>query len=455
VTDSPPDPAVRPAPDAPDAAAASACSGHRDTRTAADEVAASIHDELEGRCDLLLIFASFHHGAAIVEAVESMRTMLQPGASVAVTAESVVSTGRELEGLPGISALGLRLPGATVTPWIAPPDDPIPISRPDEIPERIGFRHDTRAILMFGDPFSTPITRLLPALDSAAAGVPILGGMASGASQPGHNVLIVDDRATRAGVVGVTLGGAFTVDTLVSQGCRPIGEPLVVTRTDDEHTVRELGGHPATEMVERMAADLPPHERQLLGKGLLVGHVIDETRRPFGRGDFLVRAIVGTDPQKKSIMMSDRVRPGQTVQFHARDAVTAGEDLQLLLDAEQLRERPFAGLLFTCNGRGERLFETADYDTSIIEDRLGPLPLTGFMAAGEIGPIGGHAFLHGQTAVLGLFRATAPEAEDHAEAAAEIEVEIDPPALRPPGAAPAVIPPDPATTPDEPEPLPG
>ncbi len=397
-------------------AAASACSGHTDTRTAAREVAESIHDRLAGRCDTVLVFASFHHGSALLPAMDIVRTVLQPTASVALTTESVVTTGRELEGLPGIAAIGLRMPGVRVTPWIAPPDQPVPISRPEAIPERIGLAEDSRAVLLFGDPFSTPITRLLPALDAAVGEAVVAGGLASGASQPGHNVLMVDETATRAGVVGLTISGPVRLDTLVSQGCRPIGRPMVVTRTADEHIVLELGGHPAMDMVEQMARELPEEQRQLLSKGLLVGHVIDETRRPLGRGNFLVRAIVGMDRDRRAVMMSDRVRPGQTVQFQARDARTAEEDLQLLLDAEQLTDRPFAGLLFTCNGRGRRLFEQPHRDPGIIEERLGPLPLAGFMAAGEIGPIGGRTYVHGQTAVLGMLRPGAPPAADEATA---------------------------------------
>ncbi len=403
-----------------------------------------LHDELDGPCDLLLTFASFHHLAAITDAAEAMGTMLRPAASLAVSAESVVTTGRELEGLPGIAALALRLPGATITPWMAPPEDPVPVSRPEAVPERIGIGHDTRAIVMFGDPFSTPITRLLPGLDRAAPGIPVFGGMASGASQPGHNVLVVDDRVSRAGVVGVTIGGPFRVDSLVSQGCRPIGEPLVVTATHDEHVVRELGGHPAVDALERSARSMPEHERHLLGKGLLVGHVIDETRRPFGRGDFLVRALMGVDRDSGAIMLSDRIRPGQTIQFHVRDARTAAEDLQLLLDAEQLRDRPLAGLLFTCNGRGQRLFEQPHHDTAIIEERLGPLPLAGFMAAGELGPIGGRSFLHGQTAVLALLRDGAGD-----EAAAAVAAEVEPGRV---AEVTTVRPPAGPSTPDEPPP---
>jgi small ligand-binding sensory domain FIST len=137
---------------------------------------------------------------------------------------------------------------------------------------------------------------------------------------------------------------------------------------------------------------------------VLIGTVIDEYKDRFGRGDFLVRSILGMDQKKEAIAVGDTPRVGQTVQFHVRDAATAHEDLQLLLDAQQLKEAPLGAMLFTCNGRGARLFKDGRNDVQTIRDRLGDLPLAGFFAAGEIGPIGGRCFVHGHTASLALVR---------------------------------------------------
>jgi small ligand-binding sensory domain FIST len=228
--------------------------------------------------------------------------------------------------------------------------------------------------------------------------------MASGASQPGHNVMILDDRVLEAGAIGVSLAGPLDVGFVVSQGCRPVGSPLVVTKTR-ANVVLELGGRPAMTVLKDIAEGMSRRERELVSRGLLLGHAIDEHKRPLGRGDFLVRSLLGFDAQHGGIAVGDVPRVGQTVQFHLRDAVTATEDLQLLLDAEVMKEPPFAALLFTCNGRGERLFGAANHDVSIIRDRLGPVPIAGFFAAGEIGPVGNRSFLHGHTASLVLLRA--------------------------------------------------
>lgn len=386
--------------------AASALSGHLDTRTAATEVAHLLHDGIGEQPDLVLTFASYHHRAALPEAMATIRQTLRPQTSLAVTCESVLGDDDELEGVAGFASIAMRLPHARVEAWHSTPEDPIRTSDPAAVAERIHFADDHRATLMLGEPFSTPITKLLPALNGCGgnSSAPIIGAMASGASQPGNNLLILDDQEVQQGVIGATISGHIAVDAIVSQGCRPIGEPYVITQSSD-HVIQQLGGQPAMAAMKHLTETISDRDRDLVRKGMLIGTVIDETRRPFGRGNFLVRNIVGLDQKKGAILVGDQPRMGQTIQFHVRDAVTAEEDLQLLLDGEELKNPPFAALLFTCNSRGKQLFGSPNHDLAIIRERFGPIPIAGFFAAGEIGPIGDTSFLHGHTAVLCLLRA--------------------------------------------------
>jgi small ligand-binding sensory domain FIST len=385
---------------------AAAISEHLDTRTAAIEVAALLENAMSGHVDLVFVFASFHHREALEEAIADIRQTLSPTTIIGVTTESVVGCDLELEGVAGLSAIAFNLPGITLTPWTTTPKKPVPISRPDEIPNWIGLQEDTKAVFFFADPFSTPITRLLPALVNCRGKdkpLPIIGGMASGASQARYNRLFLDDQALRSGGVGLTISGPLELDCIVSQGCRPIGEHFRVTKVDG-NVVLELGGKPALDVLQNLAKCADAKERDFLQGGLLLGGVIDENRSHFGRGDFLVRSILGIDRKRKGIAAGEFYRLGKTVQFHVRDPQTAVEDLQLLLDSQQLVKQPFAGLLVTCNGRGRSLFHEDDYDLNIIRERIGEVPIAGFFAAGEIGPIGGKSFLHGHTACLTLFR---------------------------------------------------
>ncbi len=389
--------------------AASAISGHFDTRTAATEVAGDIFDHLGGRCDLAILFASYHHTAAFTEAAKAIRQTIMPTTLLGVTAESVLGVDRELEGLAGMSLLAIRAPGARLHAWrFNPETDAAMLDDPAAIRNVLRIDDDFRAVLMFADPFSTPITRLLPAIVGCGGPertIPVVGGMSSGASQPGHNALVINDTVVHNGAVGVTISGKVTVDIIVSQGCRPIGKPIVVTKAKG-NVIQELGGRRALDLVREMTGELDAEERQLLSAGLLVGTVINEYKPRFGRGDFLVRNILGYDKQHGAIAVGDMPRVGQTVQFHVRDAETAHEDLQLLLDGQQLKGTPLGACLITCNGRGSRLFKDEDgHDVQTIRSRLGEIPLAGFFAAGEIGPIGNESFLHGHTASLAIFRA--------------------------------------------------
>ncbi len=393
-------------------AASSAISSHIDSRTAAMEVAEQLHDELAGRCDLLLMFASYHHRTAFAEAAAAIRKTVKPRTMLGVTAEAVLGADVELDGRAGLSAIGMRLGGAKVRSWTTSPDNPIPLRDPAQVRSRIGFNDELRTTMMLADPFTTPITRLLPALSNCGEGekaVPVIGGMASGASQPGLNVLVLNERVLTAGGVGVTISGDVKVNFVVSQGCRPIGKPLVVTKAQ-ENVILELGSMRALDALQELAQNLSEDERKLLSQGLLIGTVINEYKDRFGRGDFLIRSILGIDQKAGGIAVGDMPRVGQTIQFHVRDATTAAEDLQLLLDAQQLSTPPFGALLYSCNGRGARLFGKSGHDLQMIHDRLGNVPTAGFFAAGELGPIGDASFLHGHTACLALFRE--PDNED-------------------------------------------
>jgi small ligand-binding sensory domain FIST len=216
-------------------------------------------------------------------------------------------------------------------------------------------------------------------------------------------VLLCDDEVCESGAVGVTLAGV-DVRPCVSQGARPIGPEMAITAAED-NVIHELASRPALERLKTAITELDELERALAAQGLLIGIVIDENRPEYERGDFLVRGLLGADEETGAISVGERVRVGQTVRMHVRDGASADEDLRdaLRRQVEALGGSEPAGvLLFTCNGRGSHMFEVPDHDASVIEDALG-VPAGGFFCAGEIGPVGGHNFLHGFTATMAVF----------------------------------------------------
>jgi len=239
--------------------------------------------------------------------------------------------------------------------------------------------------------------------------------MASASHEPGGNRLIFGDQVHAGGAVAVLIHGAIRVHSVVSQGCRPIGRPMIVTKAD-RHIIHALGGRPALDQLHELFASLSPDEQRVVQSGLHMGVVTNEYQDRFERGDFLVRNVIGADKDSGAIAVGDYVRVGQTVQFHVRDAATADEDLRELLagvqplgcatGAGQAEARTPAGcgaLLFTCNGRGTRMFEGPDHDAGALRQILGDMPVAGFFAAGEIGPVGGEHFLHSFTATIAVF----------------------------------------------------
>jgi small ligand-binding sensory domain FIST len=235
-----------------------------------------------------------------------------------------------------------------------------------------------------------------------------IGGMASGGPGPGQNLLITEEGVVDSGAIGVAIEGDVEIRPIVSQGCRPVGKPYVITACRDQ-LLQKLGGREALEVLVDLLHDLSPDDQRLLRRGPFIGLAVDARKSTFERGDFLVRGIVGLDKDTQAIAVADRsMRVGQTMQFLVRDAASAGEDLTHLVEAEARAgtDHDAGALVFSCNGRGKRMFHKDDHDISCIRGGYkGELPAAGFFAAGEIGPIGGRNFLHGFTASVALFRA--------------------------------------------------
>jgi small ligand-binding sensory domain FIST len=269
------------------------------------------------------------------------------------------------------------------------------------------FERDRPGVhLVICDPFTFPADDLLAHLNAHVAGTVVMGGLASGGLRLGHSRLFLDDQVLSQGAVGVHLPAA-QIHPLVSQGCRPIGDPYTITRADG-NVVHELGGRPPLERLRELAATLTGRDRDLLGEGLQVGMVINEYQAERRPGDFLIRGVIGADPDSGAIAVGDEVAVGQTLQFQVRDADSADEDLRRTLEhgVAGLAGRQAAGaLLFTCNGRGSRLFAEPDHDAGLLGTMLGEVPVAGFFCAGELGPVGDRNYLHGFTASIALFPA--------------------------------------------------
>jgi small ligand-binding sensory domain FIST len=349
---------------------------------------------------LAVLFASARFLAVAEDLVAAIAEQIGPLPLIGCVGEAVAGGAREVESEPAVSL------------WLGAGLGPVETFAMEYIRTPSGGayggylfpREPEGAHLMICDPFTFPADGLLTHLNEQVPGAVVMGGMASAARAPRQSRLFLDNRVLSVGAVGVHLPNA-EVHPLVAQGCRPIGDAYIVTRADGS-LIHELGGRPPLVRLREMAAALPSRDQELLAQGLQLGVVIDEYRAEPGQGDFLIRGVVGADPDSGAIAVGDQIQVGQTVQFHVRDAQSADEDLRRALERELAAlggRRPAGALLFTCNGRGSRLFTEPDHDTGLIAATLGDIPLAGFFCAGELGPVGGQNFLHTFTASIALF----------------------------------------------------
>jgi len=357
--------------------------------------------------DLCLLFASAHFEDRLEELAQALHEQLP--------AEAVIGGELEYEHQPALVVWAAHLPGVQLTSFHLSAEDLQRLESATQVQEYLNLSADAQPyFVVLADPFTfnpTPaLLTLLDRLHDAYPGRPVIGGLASAAEEPGQNRLVFDGQVLRHGLVGVALWGNVHVHAVVSQGCRPIGQHMVITRAD-RNVIYELGGKPPLQVVKQLLGAIAPRDRQLLQqRGLLVGYAANEYQKSFRRGDFVIRNPIGFDAGSGAMAVNDLIRTGQTVQFHVRDGRSASEDLDALV--APIRRRPTAGaLLFSCNGRGTHLFNHRHHDARAVHDAGGHIPVAGFFCAGEIGPVGQRNFLHGHTASIGFFQPAEPASD--------------------------------------------
>lgn len=315
---------------------------------------------------------------------------------------------QEFEDSPALSLTLAHLPGVEAQAFhIVAEELPDLDSPPNTWVELLGVpTSPTPQFILLADPFSSKVNDLLQGLDFAYPGSVTIGGLASG-NQLGSGIgLFFNDRFYREGTVGVALSGNIAIETIVAQGCRPIGELYQVSLCE-RNIILELDEKPPLVVLRDLIESLSEPDRKLAQHSLVVGVARDEFKQKFEQGDFLIRNLLAIDPKLGAIAIADRIRPGQSLQFHLRDAQTSAEDLEYLLQRyQQKTQSPDAvgALMFSCLGRGEGLYGKQNFDSGLFSRYLKDIPLGGFFCGGEIGPVGGNTFLHGFTSVFGICR---------------------------------------------------
>lgn len=384
---------------------ASALTRRDDVHEAADELIQAIKAQLgPSQIDVAVLFVSAEHAEQVETLSHRLRRALTPSTLVGCTGEGIIATSHEVETgaaatlwaahLPRVTARPLRLSFSTLHDRFSLQGWPEPHFASTATP----------VLLLFADPFSTPMQDVLAVIEERYPEALALGGLAGGGQDLGGNRLVLDDNVYSDGLVGIALSGHISVRTVISQGCRPIGDRFIVTKAE-HNVIQELGGIPALHCLQTVFGQLSTDERALAQRALHIGIAMDEHRARFTRGDFLIRNLLGADQQTGAVVIGDVVQEGQTVQFQVRDAQSADEDLRALLapPSSAVSSKPLGALLFSCCGRGKGLFGSPNHDAAALQEALGSIPVAGFFAQGEVGPVGGKNFLHGYTASIAIF----------------------------------------------------
>ena len=359
-----------------------------------------------GHASLGLVFMTPRFFPHARQVLEILRVHAQIPLLVGCSSNSLIAGAREIEEAAGV-ALGLySLPDVKLSGFHFTQEQLEEASGPSYWHMETGVSpEDTNGWLAFVDPFNLDSEGWLRSWSEAYATTPVVGGLAGGDFSERATQVYLNGEVFEEGGVAVSVGGNVKLASVISQGCTPIGETWTLTRVN-QNIIQQIGNRPAYEVLAETVQNLSQEEQKAARGNLLIGLVVNEYLADFHRGDFLIRNLLGADPQSGAIAVGALPRAGQTIQFQRRDANAANEDMSELLDrsAHELEGKTVYGAcLCSCNGRGQNLFGRPNHDAAMVQDRLGPTGMAGFFCSGEIGPIGEKNFLHGFTASLALF----------------------------------------------------
>ncbi len=378
-----------------------------DTSDSLDSAATNVCQDLTARfsdsIDLAVVFAAGYSTDDFDLYMPRIQGVLNATNVVGCKCETAIAHDREYEEQKCLVIWTAHLPGCDLVPmhleFERSSDGGAIVGWPDEIS---GPWPAQSKLIAIAEPFEFPMDGLLERFNEDRPDVEILGGMASGALSPDESRLLLNSETFQKGAVVIRTSGTNYIQTVVSQGCRPIGEPMIVTQSE-RNILYQLGGEPALVKLKKIFDTLPTREQRMIESGLHVGRAISEYQDQFGYGDFLVRNVISLDTETGGIMVADYIPVGQTVQFHIRDHETADAEMQQLLSNKVNEVHPKSAILFTCNGRGTHMFPDVHHDAALLRQTLGTDKIAGFFAAGELGSVGGKNFLHGFTASTAIF----------------------------------------------------
>jgi small ligand-binding sensory domain FIST len=356
--------------------------------------------------DLVIAFVSAEHSPQYERVPELLTRQFDSATIFGCGATAVIGGGQEVEERPAVSLTAAVLPGVGLSAVHLQAAQLPPTYADKTLWEqalRVEVQRDP-AFLLLADPYSFDTEALLKGMDRAFPFAVKAGGLASAADTPGMNALFLRDTTHRTGAIALALTGNIDVRSVVTQGSRPVGDPMFVTAVH-ENLIRELDGREARDVLEMLFERLSADDRDLVSDALSIGIALATQQTSYGAGDFLVSDILGVDPESGALWVNTQVPLNHVVQFHLRDTSTAGQDLERVLT--ELRNSsgpaPVGAMLFTCTGRGVHFYGQPDHDTNAFRRIVADVPVGGCFCSGEIGPLQQTNYVHGYTSSFAVF----------------------------------------------------
>ncbi len=358
--------------------------------------------------DLLIVFVSHQHAARFAAVSELLHREFENTFLFGCCGTAGIGGGREVEDQPAVSLTGAVLPGVKLRGLHLDAAQVPPLYAEARVWEDTLHltANQQPSFLILADPFSFETEAFVRGLDRVYPNAAKIGGLASGARQVGGTALYLGKQVHRSGAITLALTGNIQVDAIVAQGCRPIGDPMFVTSAH-ENLIREIDGRAPRDVLSQLFERLTPADRDLFSQSLFLGLAMRTDVSEYVPGDFLIRNILGMDPQSGALWVNAHIPSKRVVQFHLRDATTSAVDLERALMSYRNRRRaaPAGGaLLFSCAGRGMGLYGQADHDSNAFRRVIADVPIGGFFCDGEIGPVQNATYLHGYTSSFAVFR---------------------------------------------------
>lgn len=380
----------------------------RSTNLDLDSILEDLTDTLPVQSwDVGFIFISSFVREATIQIANEFQKRVHCSNLLGCSATGVITSTNEIESQPAVSVFLMRLDHVAVQPFYLTQAEMISMKTNDKWYEYFDiYPNEKPKFFVLSDPYSIDINSLLDTFNKAYPLCPVIGGLVSGGLKASENTLFLNNTFYDEGCIGLSMQGDMRVETVVSQGCRPIGESYIVTHAEG-NIIYQLGGRSFYDILEEVLnKQATDRDRALSQEAIFIGMAMDEYKHELKTGDFLIRPVIGLDQQSGAGAVADNIKTGQTIQFHVRDAISATEDLMKLMNTQvkrHINEQPQGALIFSCNGRGKNLFSIPDHDLGIIKNHIGDPPIAGFFCVGEIGPVGGQNFAHGFTSSIALF----------------------------------------------------